>query len=99
LVIRPKVAFKLLGIGNTHGYELVNAGELQSYLEGRARLITVTSVFGLIARRLAAARQLAANTPAPSQSPVPPHTKTPPLARAKRPRGRPRKAPALGMEV
>jgi hypothetical protein len=90
-VIRPKVAFKLLGVGNTHGYELVNAGELESYLEGRARQITVRSVFFHIAQRLAA------NIPAPSQSPVLPPTKTssrPPtrtLSPPKRPRGQPRK--------
>jgi hypothetical protein len=88
--IRPKVAFKLLGVGNTHGYELINAGELETYREGRARLITVRSVFFLIARRLAA------NIPPPSQSPVPPPTKTSPLppiqtlSPPKRPRGRPR---------
>jgi hypothetical protein len=81
---RPKVAFKLLGVGNTHGYELINAGELETYREGRARLITVRSVFFLIARRLAE------NISAPCQSPVLPHTKTPPPM-PKRGRGRPRK--------
>jgi hypothetical protein len=91
-VIRPKVAFKLLNVGNTRGYELVNAGELESYLDGRARQITVRSVFRYIARRLVAARQLASNVPAPCQSPVLPHTKTPPLM-PKRGRGRPRAHP------
>ena len=88
LVIRPKVAFKLLGVANTYGYKLIGDGELESYLEGRARLITVRSVFRLIARRLAA------NISAPSQSPIPPPTKTSPLplSTSKRPRGRPRKA-------
>jgi len=89
-VIRPKVAFKLLGVANTYGYQLINAGELETYREGRARLITVRSVFFLIARRLAA------NVPAPSQSPVPPDTKTPPLVPPKRRRGRPRQ---LEMQV
>ena len=84
LVIRPKVAFKLLGVGNTRGYELVNAGELETYLDGRARQITVRSVFRYIARRLAE------NISAPCQSPVLPHTKTPPLMPKHR-RGRPRK--------
>jgi hypothetical protein len=74
----------------------VNAGELESYLDGRRRQITVRSVFRYIARRLAAARQLAAEIPAPSQSPVPPPTKTPlpptqTPARLKRPRGRTRR--------
>jgi hypothetical protein len=91
LVIRPKVAFKLLGVANTYGYKLIGDGELESYLEGRARLITVRSVFRLIARRLAA------NISAPSQSPIPPPTKTSPLplSTSKRPRGRPRKVTPL----
>jgi hypothetical protein len=91
LVVRPKVAFKLLGVGNTHGYELVNAGELESYLEGRARQITVRSVFRLIAQRLAAIGRLAANIPEPSQPPLSPPTKALSLPPPKRPRGRPRK--------
>jgi hypothetical protein len=99
LVIRPKVAFKLIDVGTTHGYELVNSGELESYLEGRARQITVRSVVRLIARRLAAARQLSANTPAPGQSPVSPPTSTPPLVPSKRPRGRPCKRKAERAEI
>jgi hypothetical protein len=98
-VIRPKVAFTLLGVGHTHGYELVNAGELETYLEGRARLITVRSVFFLIARRLAA------NIPAASQLPVPPPKKTSPLpptrtlSPPKRPRGRPRQRKTERAEI
>jgi hypothetical protein len=54
-VVRPKVAFKLIGCGITRGYELVNSGQLESYLDGRARKITVRSILRYIERRLAAA--------------------------------------------
>jgi hypothetical protein len=44
----------MLGCGNTRGYELLNAGELVSFLDGRARKITVESIHSYIARKLAA---------------------------------------------
>jgi hypothetical protein len=49
---------------NTYGYELLNAGELESFLDGKARKITVASIQAYIARKLAAgairtARQVA----------------------------------------
>jgi hypothetical protein len=53
LVVRPKVAWKMLACGNTRGYELLAAGELESYKDGRSRKITVSSIKALIARRLA----------------------------------------------
>jgi excisionase family DNA binding protein len=53
LVVRPKVAWKMLGCGNTRGYELLAAGELESYKDGRSRKITVASIKALVARRLA----------------------------------------------
>jgi len=53
LAVRPRVAWRLLDCGNTHGYELINAGELESYLDGRSRRITMRSIKALIARRLA----------------------------------------------
>ena len=55
LVVKPKVAWKMLDCGNTRGYELLAAGELESYKEGRSRKITVASIKALIARRLAGA--------------------------------------------
>ena len=54
LVVKPKVAWKMLACGNTRGYELLAAGELESYKEGRSRKITVASIKALVARRLAA---------------------------------------------
>jgi hypothetical protein len=53
LVVRPKVAWKMLACGNTRGYELLAAGELESYKDGRSRKITVASIKALVARRIA----------------------------------------------
>jgi hypothetical protein len=54
LVVKPKTAWRLLACSNTKGYELLAAGELESFLDGRSRKITVASIRALIARRLAA---------------------------------------------
>jgi len=54
LVVKPKTAWRLLACSNTKGYELLAAGELESFLDGRSRKITVASIHALIARRLAA---------------------------------------------
>jgi hypothetical protein len=37
LVVKPKVAWKLLSCGNTKGYELLQSGELESFLDGGSR--------------------------------------------------------------
>lgn len=42
----------LLSIGNTRLYELIRTGELDSYLEGRARRITMESIQRRVARKL-----------------------------------------------
>jgi hypothetical protein len=42
----------MLSCGNTHGYALLAAGQLVSFLDGRAR-ITVKSIHGYITRKLA----------------------------------------------
>jgi hypothetical protein len=55
LLVRPRTAWLMLGYGNTHGYELLNGGELVSFLDGHARKITVESIHAYIARKLAAA--------------------------------------------
>jgi hypothetical protein len=54
LLVRPRDAWRMLGCGNTRGYQLLAAGELESFLDGRARKITVASIHRFIARRLAA---------------------------------------------
>jgi hypothetical protein len=53
LVVKPKVAWRLLACSNTRGYELIKAKELDSFLDGRSRKITVESIRRYIARRLA----------------------------------------------
>jgi hypothetical protein len=54
LVVKPKVAWKMLACSNTRGYELIAAGELDSFLDGRSRKITVDSIRRYIARHLEA---------------------------------------------
>src|SRR5271169_6625081 len=75
LVVKPRAAWKMLACGNTRGYALLNAGELESFLDGRSRKITVESIHRFIARKLAAEGA----TDATTQSALP------------RRRGRPRK--------
>ena len=53
LLVKPKVAWNLLGCGNTRGYELLAAGELESFLDGSSRKITMASIRRYIERRLA----------------------------------------------
>ena len=67
LAVPPKDAWRLLGCSNSTGYELLAAGELDSFRLGRARRITVDSIRQLIARRLAAAKAEAAASVASSQ--------------------------------
>ena len=55
LLVKPKDAWRMLGCGNTRGYELLAAGDLDSFLDGRSRKITVASIHAYIARRLTAA--------------------------------------------
>jgi hypothetical protein len=52
LLVKPKVAWKMLACSNTRGYELLAAGELDSFLDGRSRKITVDSIRRYITRRL-----------------------------------------------
>jgi hypothetical protein len=55
LVVKPRDAWRMLGCGNTRGYELLAAGELDSFLDGRSRKITVASIHAYVARALSAA--------------------------------------------
>jgi hypothetical protein len=56
LAVPPQIAWQLLQISNTKGYELIATGELESFLVGRSRRITMASIRSLIERRLAAAK-------------------------------------------
>jgi hypothetical protein len=53
LLVRPRRACHVLDCGTTHLYDLLNAGELESFVDGRARWITVESIRRYIAERLA----------------------------------------------
>ena len=54
LSVRPTEACRLLGCGLTYLYmTLIANGELDSYTEGRSRLITMSSIQRLQAKRLA----------------------------------------------
>jgi excisionase family DNA binding protein len=65
LVVKPKVAWKLLACSNTRGYELIAAGELESFRDGRSRKITIASIHRFIARRLGAEKAPRAAREAP----------------------------------
>jgi hypothetical protein len=54
LLVRPKTAWRMLGCGNTRGYELLAAGELTSFRDGKSRKIVVSSIRDYIARQIAA---------------------------------------------
>jgi hypothetical protein len=54
LLVKPKTAWMMLACSNTRGYELLAAGELDSFRDGRSRKITVESIHRYIERRLAA---------------------------------------------
>jgi hypothetical protein len=54
LAVKPRTAWQMLQCSNTRGYELLNAGELESFRDGGSRKITVASIKSYIERRLAA---------------------------------------------
>jgi excisionase family DNA binding protein len=60
LAVSPREAFRMLGVGNTYGYELLAAGELESYKDGRLRRITVRSIKARQERLLAQSKMEAA---------------------------------------
>jgi hypothetical protein len=65
LLARPRAARKMLGDCSTERlYQLLNSGQLESFRDGRARLITIRSIHGYIARRLVEAGAPPASTPA-----------------------------------
>jgi len=68
LAVTPRQACVLLGVGNTHLYKLIRDGELESYLDGRARRITMDSIHRRITRLLASA---GATGPATEDMPQP----------------------------
>jgi excisionase family DNA binding protein len=53
LVASPNQAMKRLQISRSTLYALLNAGDLESYTQGRSRRITVRSINSYVERRLA----------------------------------------------
>ena len=68
LVVRPKTAKKLLSCGDARLYAWIGSGELESYLDGKARMITMRSIKAKIARGI----ELAAASPNRQLKPLPP---------------------------
>jgi len=67
LAVKPKAACRMLDVGTTRLYELLNADppELESYSDGRSRKITTASIRAYVRRRLEAARAEAAKAVEP----------------------------------
>ena len=52
LVLRPNQAMHMLDCDRAYLYELINSGEIESYLDGAARKITVKSIHARIERKI-----------------------------------------------
>jgi excisionase family DNA binding protein len=52
LVVSPRRACEMLCVSLTRLYELLHAGELETYRHGRSRRITVASIHAYIARQV-----------------------------------------------
>lgn len=65
LVVKPREARRMLACSNTRLYELLAAGELDSFLDGRSRKITVESIHRYIACRLTPDDSLASSAAQP----------------------------------
>jgi hypothetical protein len=64
LVVSPRRAQQMLDIGHSRIYELIAAGELRTFKDGKSRKIVVASIRDFVARKLAGAQ--------PSQTAPPP---------------------------
>ncbi len=51
LAYRADDAFDLLGISRTRGYEIIRQGELQTYIDGRRRMVTRRALEAYISAR------------------------------------------------
>jgi hypothetical protein len=70
LVVGMIKAEALLDCSHDQIYDLIRSGELQSYLEGHRRKITMASIEALIAKRLAAAGSFQRATNSPPRPPT-----------------------------
>jgi hypothetical protein len=53
IAVSPADAGRLLSLGGSRIYALMRSGELESYVDGRARRVTVASISAYVARRVA----------------------------------------------
>ncbi|UNK78427.1 helix-turn-helix domain-containing protein [Sphingopyxis granuli] len=60
IAVSPKGACNALSYGLTKIYDLINAGELEVFKDGRSTRITTASIKGYVERRKAATARLAA---------------------------------------
>ena len=60
LAVKPRVAGDMLDVGVTRLYELIEAGELTSYKDGRSRKITTDSIRAYVSRKVGASAGAAA---------------------------------------
>src|SRR5260370_13049278 len=83
LVVPPARAWEMIDCGNDFGYKLIARGELESFLQGRLRKITVASINKYIERRIAASAGKGGRCAQPLSNP--PRPRTPPAPRPARP--------------
>jgi hypothetical protein len=57
LAVKTKDAWTMLGCSNAHGYKLITEGQIDSYLNGRIRLVTVASIQAYVEKQVAAAKK------------------------------------------
>ncbi len=53
LAVAPKVAFGMIDVGTTKGYELIASRDLETFKIGRATRITTASIEAYVSRQLA----------------------------------------------
>ncbi len=56
LVVRPSEAMRMLAVGKTRLYELIQQGKIESYNDGTSRKIAVASLQQYVERKLAEAK-------------------------------------------
>jgi hypothetical protein len=56
LAVKVQRAMQMLDCGRTRLYELIDGGQLESFLDGAARKITVASINKYVADRIAASK-------------------------------------------
>ena len=59
LLVKPTAAMTMLCVSRAKLYEILNRREIESFKEGKSRLIIVASIHNYIARKLAAEKAAA----------------------------------------